>query len=63
MSTGFARYDSRCVLENSSSLRDAFLDLLAREDFNTAITYATNDDKRVRARFEMTQSMLQEVLG
>ena len=63
MSTGLARYDSRRVLENRSSVRKAFLGLLAYEDFNTAITYATNDDKRVRARFEMTRSMLQEVLG
>ena len=63
MSTGLARYDRRRVLENTSSLQDAFLGLLAYEDFNTAITYATNDDKRVRARFEMTRSMLQEVLG
>ena len=63
MSTGLARYDSRRVLKNSSSLKDAFVALLAYEDFNTAITYATNDDKRVRARFEMTRSMLEEVLG
>ncbi len=63
MSTGLTRYDSRRVLNNRSSLRVAFLGLLAYEDFDTAITYATNDEKRVRARFEMTRWMLRDVLG
>ena len=62
MSTGLASYDRHRIQENKSMLKRAYLDLLNREDFNTAITYATNDDKRVRARFEMTKSMLQEVL-
>ena len=42
MSTGLARYGGRRVLDNGPSLREAFLGLLAYEEFNTAITYATN---------------------
>ena len=63
MSTGLSRYERRHVKESSSLLKTAFLDLLDDPDFNTAITYATNDDKRVRMRFKMTQLMLLEVLG
>ena len=63
MSTGLSRYNRLHVLERSSLLKTAFVDLLENSDFDKAITYATNGDKRVRARFMMTQLMLKEVLG
>ncbi len=63
MSTGLTRYKNGHVWECSESLEGAFRDLLLDEEFNTAITYATNDDKRVRARFERTNAMLEEALG
>ena len=63
MSTGLAHYDHRHVSERRGALQTAFRDLLRDEDFNAAITYATNDDKRVQGRFRMTQAMLEEVFG
>ena len=63
MSTGLSRYSEDLIQSDSAALLDAFYNLLANEEFNTAITYATNDQKRVRARFEMTKEMLRGVLG
>ena len=63
MSTGLSRYSEDHIRSDSPALLDAFYGLLASEQFNTAITYATNDLKRVRARFEMTEEMFREVLG
>jgi hypothetical protein len=63
MSTGLAHYGQPHVSERRGVLRTAFRDLLRDQNFDTAITYATNGDKRVRARFRMTQAMLEEVLG
>ena len=63
MSTGLSRYSQDHIKRDSARLLDAFYDLLTDEEFNTAITYATNDLKRVRARFEMTETMFREVLG
>ena len=63
MSTGLSHYSEDHVSKNSAVFLDAFYDLLTNEDFNTAITYATNDQRRVRARFMMTEALFQEVLG
>ncbi|MCY4646391.1 MAG: DUF262 domain-containing protein [Gammaproteobacteria bacterium] len=63
MSTGLSRYSEDHIRRDSAALLKAFYGLLASEEFNTAITYATNDQKRVRARFEMTEAMFREVLG
>ena len=63
MSTGLSRYAEVHIRRDSARLRDAFYDLLANEEFNAAITYSTNDQKRVRARFELTETMFREVLG
>ena len=63
MSTGLSRYSEDHIRRDSAALLDAFYDLLANDEFNTAITYATNDQKRVGARFEMTEEMFREVLG
>ena len=63
MSTGLSHYSEDHIQRDSVAFLDAFYDLLTNEEFNTAITYATNDQKRVRARFEMTEAMFREVLG
>ena len=63
MSTGLSRYSKDHIERDSSAFLDAFYGLLTNEEFNTAITYATNDQKRVRARFEMTETMFREVFG
>ena len=63
MSTGLSHYSEDHIRRDAAALLDAFYDLLANEEFNTAITYATNDHKRVRARFEMSEDMFREVLG
>lgn len=63
MSTGLSRYSEDQVRRDSAAILDGFYTLLASEEFITSITYATNDQKRVIARFEMTETMLREVLG
>ena len=63
MSTGLSRYSEDHVRRESAVLLDAFYNLLTNEEFNTAITYATNDQKRVRARFVMTEALFKEVMG
>ena len=63
MSTGLSRYSEDHIRRDSAALLDVFYNLLASEQFNTAITYATNDQKRVRARFKVTEEMFREVLG
>ena len=37
--------------------------LFADEKFNAAITYGTNDTKKVRLRFEMALQNFEEILG
>lgn len=63
MSTGLSRYSEDHIRTESAAIIEAFFDLLATEDFNTSITYSTNNQKRVRARFKMTEAMFREVLG
>ena len=63
MSTGLSCYSEDHIRKKSTAILEAFFNLLASEEFNTAITYATNDQKRVRARFKMTEQMFREVLG
>ena len=63
MATGLSRYEPHHVGDESAALKTEFLRLLEDEGFSNAITYATNDEKRVGIRFEMTQAMLKEVLG
>ena len=63
MSTGLSRYETHCVRSSADSVRKAIYDLLEDEDFNTSITYGTNQANRVHKRFEMAMRALQEALG
>ena len=63
MSTGLSRYPEERVRAHTEPLREAVYDLFRNEEFDTAITYATNDSRRVRKRFEMARKTLEEVLG
>ena len=63
MSTGLSRYPEQLVRARAEEVRGATYDLLAREDFQYSITYATNGVKQVHERFEMAHSMLEDVLG
>ena len=63
MCTGLSRYTEDQVKACEHSLRNEFYALLQEEEFNTAITYGTNDTKRVKRRFLDTRKMFEENLG
>ena len=63
MSTGFARYAEDHVEACAGPLRQAIYRLLEDEEFNAAITYGTNDTRRVKYRFERVRKNLEGVLG
>ena len=63
MSTGLSRYAEDQVETCAENLRQAIYELLEDEKFNNAITYGTNDTRRVRRRFEMTVQKFEEILG
>ena len=63
MSTGLSHYTEIQVKAAADNIRTAYYQLLAEEDFNAAITYGTNDRKRVSFRFERVTHMLEEILG
>ena len=63
MCTGLSRYTAQRVLARAEPFGHAFYKLLDDEDFNTSITYSTNDLKRVRLRFELCSVMFREILG
>ena len=63
MSTGLSCYDRDRVEHSADDLRESVCRLLQDEEFVTAITYGTNDSKRVRKRFHLAGEMFQEVLG
>lgn len=63
MSTGLSRYSEDRVRAHAVPLCDAMYGLFEDEDFNTAITYSTNDTGRVRVRFQMARRIFEEVLG
>ena len=63
MSTGLSRYSKDRVRAHAVPLCEAMYGLFEDEDFNTAITYSTNDTGRVRVRFRMTRKIFEEVLG
>lgn len=62
MSTGLSHYDRERIEESADALRDAVCALLQDDEFVAAITYSTNDSKRVRKRFLLAERMFQEVL-
>ena len=63
LSTGLSRYDRDRVEKSAESLRESVCRLLQDEDFSAAITISTNETKRVKMRFQMAETMFQEVLG
>ena len=63
MSTGLSHYPKDQVSEAAERIRGAYFRLLSEEEFNAAITYGTNDARRVSFRFERIAHMLEETLG
>jgi len=63
MSTGLSRYSESRIKSSADSLKSAIEDLLDVEEFNNAITYATNGTARVVARFKLSGRVLKEILG
>ena len=63
MSTGLSRYSKSHVGKLAEQVRNAVQILLEHEDFYSAISYSTNDSKRVKLRFQMSQEILKDVLG
>ena len=63
MVTGLARYSAVQINTRAEKLREAVHLLLWEEAFNTAITYGPNDPRKVKTRFQMSRSVLMEVLG
>ena len=63
MSTGLSHYPEELVIERADTLRSAFYSLMADQIFEYAITYGTNDLKRVRTRFALAEAMFKEVFG
>lgn len=64
MLTGLARYEESSVEKRADDLRMAFLRLLEEDEaFYDAITYGTNQVKRVQQRFESAEKMFREVFG
>jgi hypothetical protein len=63
LSTGLSHYSEQVVEARAEALRTAFYSLMADQKFITAITYGTNDMKRVRERFALAGVMFKEVYG
>ncbi len=63
LSTGLSCYPEDHVEAHAKALRTAFYALMDDADFSQAITYSTNDPKKVKLRFKLARQMFQEVLG
>ena len=63
MSTGLSRYPTSWVDRHSVRFVHRVSQLLANEEFIAAITYSTNQTRRVQARFKMAEEIFTEVLG
>jgi len=63
MSTGLSRFPEHLVEAKADSLQKAFFRLMHDEHFIRAITYATNDVRRVNERFKFTEMMFEEVFN
>ena len=63
MSTGLSRYSERRIESSAGRLKSAIEELFEIEEFNNAITYATNGTPRVFARFKLSGRVLKELLG
>ena len=63
MTTGLSRLPKQLVADRAGALRAAFFQLMDDDEFIAAITYGTNDTRRVKHRFEVANIMFQEVFG
>ena len=63
MSTGLSRYSPNQIEDFRESLYESVCELLSDEEFQRAITYATNDTRRVRKRFSEVHRVFEEILG
>src|SRR3984885_3081042 len=54
--------DEKAISNRGGAIKDSIAALLADEGFNNAITYATNDKKRVATRFEKMEIKLAEAM-
>lgn len=61
MSTGLSIYQESLVEARANKLRNSFFKMLEEDEFNTSITYGTNQVKRVRYRFNRSREMFQGV--
>lgn len=62
MSTGLSRYPEARVSACAERLRDAIRDLFYDDEFYEAITFGTNDTRRVKTRFKMTREIFENIL-
>ena len=63
MSTGLSRQDPDLVDARAEELKAAFYALMNDGEFIAAITYGSNDVRKVKARFEKAARMFEEVFG
>lgn len=61
MSTGLSMISENLVEVRAVKLCSSLYNLVTNEKFNKAISYGTNDVKRVRERFDMASAMFKEV--
>ncbi len=52
--------DEKTIAARGEAIKDSIATLLTDGDFNNAITYATNDKKRVKTRFEKMEACVAE---
>ena len=55
-----SRLDEKTIAARGEVIKDSIATLLTDDDFNNAITYATNDKKRVKTRFEKLEACVAE---
>ena len=63
MSTGLSRYPIRMVEERSAQVKERFYRLLKDDAFIHSITYGTNAVQQVRSRFDIAETMFEDVFG
>lgn len=63
MSTVLSRYSENVIEAHTEDIRSAFFSLMDDTDFITAITYGTNDARKVSYRFAQAKAAFREVLN
>ena len=63
MSTGLARYPEHVIEARAEALRAAFYPLMADDEFIKSITYGPNDAHKIQHRFDVANTMFEEVLS